>query len=364
MGRNKRKEIKRKKQKNLVVKSATCDERKSEKRLESQCLDSDKEQRRAARLGTIVALIAVVGAICGYLFKMIMSSINVWPQEGILYWYMQILFLMALSAAVIIVIDTVNYVVTDLKRYNIAAVDYKENDIKSDEKYFELLYSVKTYLFVLIVVLLMLLPMSAWYREGIERYVSFTCIAVLTIVWLMVLLMYVRKKKGNGLLKTVLSTCRRVGRLIVVALLCYLLCVSFATQTEAKIKIIYMKNGCVEICNMSSCEYEGMEMELYDAKMELISSETIELEELLLAREKLHIIDEIDGKKIGEGVALDAEIMHWKYNVDMENFDITDGTYALQITVSQEGKKVVLINMFRVEGDDYIFATDMVEKSY
>ena len=43
---------------------------------------AEKEQRRTTRLGAIIAIVAVIGTICAFLFKMTISSLNVWSERG------------------------------------------------------------------------------------------------------------------------------------------------------------------------------------------------------------------------------------------------------------------------------------------
>lgn len=66
---------------------------------------AEKEQRRTTRLGAIIAIVAVIGTLCAFLFKMTISSLNVWSEQGVMYWYLQALFSFALSTSVIIFID-------------------------------------------------------------------------------------------------------------------------------------------------------------------------------------------------------------------------------------------------------------------
>ena len=57
------------------------------------------------RQTAIIAIVAVIGTLCAFLFKMTISSLNVWSEQGVMYWYLQALFSFALSTSVIIFID-------------------------------------------------------------------------------------------------------------------------------------------------------------------------------------------------------------------------------------------------------------------
>jgi len=106
---------------------------------------AEKEQRRTTRLGAIIAIVAVIGTLCAFLFKMTISSLNVWSEQGVMYWYLQALFSFALSTSVIIFIDIVLYVISDLKRYNTLDQNYKQYDQESDNRYMYLLSDFRIY---------------------------------------------------------------------------------------------------------------------------------------------------------------------------------------------------------------------------
>lgn len=114
---------------------------------------AEKEQRRTTRLGAIIAIVAVIGTLCAFLFKMTISSLTVWSEQGVMYWYLQALFSFALSTSVIIFIDIVLYVISDLKRYNTLDQNYKQYDQESDNRYMYLLSDFRIYTIMIIFVL-------------------------------------------------------------------------------------------------------------------------------------------------------------------------------------------------------------------
>ena len=110
---------------------------------------AEKEQRRTTRLGAIIAIVAVIGTLCAFLFMMTISSLTVWSEQGVMYWYLQALFSFALSTSVIIFIDIVLYVISDLKRYNTLDQNYKQYDQESDNRYMYLLSDFRIYTIIL-----------------------------------------------------------------------------------------------------------------------------------------------------------------------------------------------------------------------
>lgn len=64
------------------VLSANGDKEQVENQQEILVDAAEKEQRRTTRLGAIIAIVAVIGTICAFLFKMTISSLNVWSERG------------------------------------------------------------------------------------------------------------------------------------------------------------------------------------------------------------------------------------------------------------------------------------------
>lgn len=131
---------------------------------------TEKEQRRTTRLGAIVAIVAVIGTLCVFLFKMSMAALNVWSEQGVMYWYLQALFLFALSTSVIIFIDIVLYVISDLKRYNTLDQNYKQYDQESDNRYMYLLNDFRIYTIMLFFVFILSIPLSIIYGEKSQNW--------------------------------------------------------------------------------------------------------------------------------------------------------------------------------------------------
>ena len=109
---------KRDKQKEQERMQDVVDKEQVENQSEMKADGTDKEQRRTTRLGAIIAIVAVVGTLCGFLFKMTIRSLNVWSEQGIMYWYLQSHCLLALSTSVLIFIDIIFFLIGDLKRYD------------------------------------------------------------------------------------------------------------------------------------------------------------------------------------------------------------------------------------------------------
>ena len=147
MGKNHKKKNKKHKQEQQKIVLEKNGVEQIEEHQEMLTDDVDREQRRNTRLGAIIAIVAIVGTACAFLFKMTVSTLNVWSEHGVTYWYLKGLFLSALSISVIIFIDIVIYVISDLKRHDISNENYKQYDQISDEKYKYLLTEFKTIIY-------------------------------------------------------------------------------------------------------------------------------------------------------------------------------------------------------------------------
>ena len=82
------------------VLGADVDKNQVENKQEILVDAAEKEQRRTTRLGAIIAIVAVIGTLCAFLFKMTISPLNVWSEQGVMYWYLQALFSFALATSV------------------------------------------------------------------------------------------------------------------------------------------------------------------------------------------------------------------------------------------------------------------------
>ena len=83
---------KKHKKKNKNMKKREIQKMQVENQQEILVDAAEKEQRRTTRLGAIIAIVAVIGTLCAFLFKMTISSLNVWSEQGVMYWYLQALF--------------------------------------------------------------------------------------------------------------------------------------------------------------------------------------------------------------------------------------------------------------------------------
>ena len=326
--------------------------------------DVEKEQRRNTRLGAIIAIVAIVGTACAFLFKMTVNTLNVWSEHGVTYWYLKGLFLSALSISVIIFIDIVIYVISDLKRHNISNENYKQYDQISDEKYKNLLTEFKIYILMLFFIYSLVIPLSAIYVESEQRWSSIVASVFCLFFVIRLFVMWMKGKSREDIKKSLINVIEKSGKLAFVGLLCLILGLVFVTNTTTTVKVKYELDGIVEICNTSAENYYGLDIAICNMDDEQIFEKSVEKEELLLAKEDKYVKDEVDGKKGAEGILLNSEWLHWKYIFDLKEIVDEQGKYYISVMVYQKGKSALLLNSFLVEENEYTFAQDSIEKEY
>lgn len=325
---------------------------------------SDWEHRRTTRLGAILAIIAVIGALGTIVLKLTMGFLNIWSQNGFIYWYFQTLFSMTLSMIVIMVINIVQFVLADLRRYNILDCNYKHYDEKSDAAYLLLLSDFKIYIRILFILFTLIIPLSVLYSEKSQRWIGIMVSGVLIVAVAILFIDWIRHKSIEEIKQGVVPVWIKIAKLVFTGLICYIVGTAFVINGKETIHINYSTNGYVEIDNTSSTNYDELKIEIFDKNDKLIYNESINKSKLLFAREEKYIINEVDENKIVEGLSLGSELLHWKYVFDLASKVEDVGQYYIAITVNQGTKRVVVENMFNVVNNDYTFAKSSIDKDY
>lgn len=357
MGRRKRKK------KNRNMKKREIRKMKVENRHETT-IDAEKEQRRTTRLGAIIAIVAVIGTLCAFLFKMTIRLLNIWAEQGVMYWYLQVLLALSLSTSVIIFIDIVLYVISDLKRYNMLDPNYERYNQESDMKYRNLFDDFRIYIILLFFVFTLIIPLSAIYGEGIQKWggILFFCFCV--FFGILFGAKEIKHKSKEEIKKILLTIGDKIVKWIIVVLFCFTISLIFIVNKKATINVSYSADGIVEICNTSAENYNGLDIEIWNMNGETIYKEPVDKEKLLFAREDKYINNEVDGEKVAEGILINSEYLHWKYIFDLKEVVNKSGQYYISITVHQNSKRVYLLNSISVENNEYTFAKDSMEKEY
>lgn len=225
------------------VLSANGDKEQVENQQEILVDAAEKEQRRTTRLGAIIAIVAVIGTICAFLFKMTISSLNVWSERGVIYWYLQALFSFALSTSVIIFIDIVLYVISDLKRYNMLDQNYKQYDQESDNRYMYLLSDFRIYTIMIIFVFILSIPLSAIYGEESQKWSGILVSCLCAVVVIVLVVQWVKHKSKEEIKRILLKVGGKIAEWMFVALLCFTISAIFIVNNKATISVSYNVNA-------------------------------------------------------------------------------------------------------------------------
>ena len=327
--------------------------------------EEEKEHRRTTRMTTIVAILALAGTILTFLYKMALKVLNVWVETGVIYQYLKMFISLILAIMIMILIDIVYYVLYDLKRHDVLNIDYRQYDKKSDERYKSLIFDVQIYVAILLISLMPIFFFSIIYGEKDEKWsgiLAFMAFAACGIE-------FVRLKLKGKNKKTVGAIIRKIGwKLVglgVTGIFCYYIgTIVIIDSNITTINIDYDKTGTVVINNVSSRNYENLEIEIYNEYDEKIYFESVEKEKLLFAGEDKNIKSVVNGETIGEALLLNDERLYWKYSLNLQKTIKQPGKYYIFITVYEDGKSVVLKNTCLKEKKEYIFARENMKKDY
>lgn len=212
---------------------------------------------------------------------MTISSLNVWSEQGVMYWYLQALFSFALSTSVIIFIDIVLYVISDLKRYNTLDQNYKQYDQESDNRYMYLLSDFRIYTIMIIFVFILSIPLSAIYGEESQKWSGILVSCLCAVVGIVLVVQWVKHKSKEEIKRILLKVGGKIAEWMFVALLCFTISAIFIVNNKATISVSYNADGIVEICNTSAENYNGLDIEIWNMDGEKIYTESVEKEKLL-----------------------------------------------------------------------------------
>lgn len=319
--------------------------------------EKDIEQRRSARLGAIITIVAVMGSICIFCYKATVAALNMWSVEGVVYKVVQMLFVALLASVICVVIRLVEFIIYDMQRHNVKQNNFHHYDELSDKYYDELISDVKVYLGLMAIIFMAGMILIYFSGNKIARVLAWL-LTGLYILILILLLIWIIKKH----IKTVLKKIMRWG---MIALLCAAFALISITNYKTTVQVQYMQEGVIQICNTSQGDFEGLEITIYDYDTGAgVYNVSVDQQEILLAKEDTYLMSGLDEGKKETAVLVGDEFIHWKYVFNL--YDVLEelGTYYVEINVFQDNKHVELINMFKVDGQTFIFGKDSIKKTY
>lgn len=328
--------------------------------------NADREQRRTTRIGTILAAVVMVGALCTILCKIMMSFLNLWIEKGIWYRVYQVGIILAFTVSLLICFDIVLYVLIDLKRYNLLDSKHKKYDEISDKFYFRLIDDIKIYMILLAIFILLYIPFSIIYESEKGKIIQ---ILIYFFGLVAVICVGIYSKIKNGQIAEVKKIkvsdiLQRVFILLIASVICWCVGTFLNFNNIDTIKIDFSSEGAIIVDHESQEEYGGMDIEIDDMEGGQIYKESVEKGKLLLAKEDEYTSRESRDEITDKAASIKGEKLYWRYIFDLREIIHEPGKYYIKITVYQNEEQVLLINSVILEEKQYTYTLDNMEKEY
>lgn len=326
-------------------------------------IEKDKEQRRTTRLSAVIAIIAVVGTVCGFNFKLSINALNLWANQGFVYWYLQALIFLSLSTTLVLAYRLIVYVIDDLKRHNVADENYLKYDSKADESYNCLANDFKVYISLLIGISFVLLPLI--YFDGNKKSRMIGIFGLIIVIFVLILFGVSTVKTYKGKLWSYIKI--RIQKITIwlgICILCFIFAATFLINRDSEIRVEFFDNGEVEICNSSGESFGYCKLIIYDESEKIVYEKDIKKEELLYAKENEFMNEEKDGEKTVDVIVVNSERLHWKYLFSLDDVLSEEGKYLISVQVGKDETMVQVVNTIVKNAGDFTYAIDKVSKDY
>lgn len=326
--------------------------------------ESDIEQRRTTRMASIIAIFAIVGTLCGFLYKIALNAVDVLPKTGVVYWYIIVLSCFALAAGVITFWEILQYIIKDLKRYNVHDKLYRHYDEISDERYLWLIDCFERRIIWLVILLGVFIPISAFYENKGDRWTSIVATIEIFVFCLIYVALWIKKTTKEEKIKGIKQCFFSITRWCLAAILCFMFLLITIISSEATIQIEYVGSGEVIVKNESSYEYNGMNISIRDNEGLIICEVDPTISDLLWAKENIYVKSGEDEENSAEGLVVSGERLHWNfiYNISQELNE--NEKYIVSITVLLDQKYIIIQNEFMVKEGQFFFAEEKIVKEY
>ncbi|OUP22387.1 hypothetical protein B5F29_01200 [Lachnoclostridium sp. An196] len=339
---------------------------KSQSMQDSQVNDNDrKEQRRTARIASVIGLIAVLGMVFSFFLKIVEKATNIYPNQNLYKIFLTFVYL-AFAGYIFIFLDIMQYIKEEMMSYNLLDEEYEKHDKICDRRYFELLNDTKIYIFFLIAIFFSFGILLVRHETGWEKYVFYIFMAVLFALELKDLCGRINILKGKEAIETVVSVGKRIICWGIIAIILYYIVLLFSLNNAAAANVSCHEDGTVEISNISSGGYDNLEIFIYDESDGLIyETKSVKPSNLMTSYEEAYVGVQEGAETITGSPVIDQTIAYWKYSMDLSQVSaVKSGKYMLEVIIYQGTEKIILKNQFTEENGKYIFARNQLEKEY
>lgn len=321
---------------------------------------NDVEQRRVNRTGTILAIIALVGTLLLFLFKITINALNIWSAKSIIYRLAQIVFVSILSSVIWIILDIILYIIKDMKRNNVIDEKHKLYDTESDERYAVLIKDIEVYFIINLIMGAICVPVI---EENENKIIFLFIIVIYAFVLAVSIILFNHGYKKSDITQLIY----RVGKLVGLSLVIYVICLEvILAKKHNEINVNFAVDGTVTIENVAVGNYDSMQVNLYDSMGNELYSRLIQNDEVLVARE-FKTKESLQNRYSSmNAILIDSEYIYNKYSYNIGDDDICDENlkYYIEIIIYSETENVVLLNSFYCRNERYYYAKDYMEKQY
>lgn len=322
-------------------------------------LKEDNEQRRSSRSGAMLAIVAVIGALCSLVFGVCKKATNLWTVQGISYYCIQIMTYLVCATVVILSVRMVIYIVTDLLRYNLTSSGYQEFDEKSDVEYSKFIFECEYHIGFLLIMLVFVVCVLS-FSDSEVRYLERGALLCSLIGLVFIGIKLVKGKVVRRIMK-ILS---HLGLWFVVGFLVWTCTLVLATSQNGIAEIRFFEDGSIEISNSAAKTMDMMIVEIVNENNESIFYREMSGEEMLYAIERVDYYQKGDGINSIDIRKINTELQHWKSLVNIDSIINENGQYRVYIQIIT-GKKVVRVrNTCIKEGNNYEYAVENISKEY
>lgn len=331
---------------------------------DDKSLICDRANRRDVRLGTIIGIVAILVTFCSVLFRCAKSAIAVWPESGYIYYIlMWSVFLIPLSATLLICFDIILFVIADLNRYNLKDDDYQKYDTESDLRYSSMINDFKIMLGVFFVLIFFIAIINGFLQRNPQGVMVIVFCFLLIALGGMILIRKIVRKEVEWI--RIWNVIQRLLILIMVLLIVWVITITLVSRNSAKVDVLFDEKGNIIIENAIDEEFGTVSLSIFDEEGSLVDNINISEKDVLQAKESTgQRVKNDNGDEIGKAQRISGEMLYWKYQYKINELEIPDGKYWVQIDILQEQRTLRIINMFEVENTMYSFGKDNIHKEY
>lgn len=322
----------------------------------------DKEQRRITRLGAIIAIVAVIGTVCTVVFKLCVNALNIWAVQGVIYWFLWVVFFLTFSTAIIVFCRLIIFVICDLMRYNIIDENYKKYDAESDVSYNSFIFDSKTYLGFLMCAFSITTIVLLFIGGESDRIAGICMVIAVVFLGIVGLFFYVKSHRKQIISQLGMLLCK-LGIWFLVGFMSLGIALVWTTNIKGNVTIRYEMSGVIEMCNTSTNHLDNLEVTISDEEKNIIWDKCILSEDMLYAIERVDIYREKDGN-IEDVRKLNTELQHWKYSLNISEIVEKEGKYHIYLQLKTGEKNVKIDNYFTKDETGFVYAVDYIEKEY